>query len=128
MKALIQIDSFIDRFHESEKALNYNYIVVEKIVSLMFLDDFGLPFQLRLEAISNIGTTDLNVTLKTVQGLGDAIFTNLLEDYVHGNLKSAKIAVRFLKCYSKKLLPRIHGAGDFEDVLSRFAVNIWNQI
>ena len=92
MKALIQIDSFIDRFHESEKALNYNYIVVEKIVSLMFLDDFGLPFQLRLEAISNIGTTDLNVTLKTVQGLGDAIFTNLLEDYVHGNLKSSQFS------------------------------------
>ena len=89
----MQIGSFIDRFHESEKALSYDYIVVEKIVSLMFLDDFGLPFQLRLEAISNIGTTDLNVTVKTVQGLEDAIFANLLEVYIHRNLKSTKIAV-----------------------------------
>ncbi|XP_059595466.1 MMS19 nucleotide excision repair protein homolog isoform X3 [Vitis vinifera] len=128
LKALVQIGSFIDRFHESEKALSYNYIVVEKIVSLMFLDDFGLPFQLRLEAISDIGTTGLNVMLKIVQGLEDAIFANLSEVYVHGNLKSAKIAVQLLECYSNKLLPGIHGAGDFEDVLSRFAVNIWNQI
>ena len=82
LKALVQIGSFIDRFHESEKALSYNYIVVEKIVSLMFLDDFGLPFQLRLEAISDIGTTGLNVMLKIVEGLEDAIFANLSEVYV----------------------------------------------
>lgn len=55
---------------------SYNYIVVEKIISLIFLDDFGLPFQLRLEAISDIGTTGLNIMLKIVQGLEDAMLIN----------------------------------------------------
>lgn len=82
LKALVQIGSFIDRFHENEKALSYNHIVVEKIVSLMFLDDFGLPFQLRLEVASDISTTGLNVMLKIVQGLEDAIVANLSEVYV----------------------------------------------
>ena len=82
LKALVQVGSFVDRFHESEKALSYNVVVVEKIVSLMFLDDFGLPFQLRLEVLSDIGTTGPNVMLKIVQGLEDAIFANLSEVYV----------------------------------------------
>ena len=55
---------------------SYNYIVVEKIISLIFLDDFGLPFQLRLEAISDIGTTGLKIMLKIVQGLEDAMLIN----------------------------------------------------
>ena len=72
-------------------------------------------------------TIGLNVMPKIIQGLEDAIFANLSKAYVYGDLKSSKIAVHLLECYSNRLLLGIHEVGDFEVViLSRFAVNIWN--
>ena len=72
-------------------------------------------------------STGLNVMLKIVQGLEDAIFANLSKAYVYRDLKSSKIVVQLLKCYSNKLLPGIHEAKDYEVViLLCFAVNIWN--
>ncbi|XP_062156644.1 MMS19 nucleotide excision repair protein homolog isoform X2 [Alnus glutinosa] len=128
LKALVNIGSFIDRYHESKKFSSYMGIVVEKIVSLVSLDDLTMPFPLKLEAISGIGTSGLNYMLNIVQGLEEAIYANIFEVYVHGNLKSAEITVRLLECYSNKVLPWIHDNGDFEGVLLRFPVNIWNQI
>lgn len=43
---------------------------------MIFPDDFGVSFQLRLEAISDIDTTGLTVMLKIVQGLEDAMLIN----------------------------------------------------
>ena len=48
LKALRQINSFIDRFHESDKTLSYNFIIDENIVSLMFLDDFGIAYSTQI--------------------------------------------------------------------------------
>ena len=48
LKALVQIGSFIDRFHESDKTLSYNCIIDENIVSLMFLDDFGIAYSTQI--------------------------------------------------------------------------------
>ncbi|XP_059456370.1 MMS19 nucleotide excision repair protein homolog isoform X1 [Corylus avellana] len=128
LKALVNIGSFIDRYHESEKVSSYMGLVVEKIVSLVSLDDLTMPFPLKLEAISGIGTSGLNYMLNIVQGLEEAIYANVSEVYVHGNLKSAEITVRLLECYSNKVLPWIHDNGGNEGVLLRFPVNIWNQI
>lgn len=101
LKALVKIGSFIDRFHEYEKTLSYVHIVVEKIVSL-FPDDFGLPLQLRLEAVSDIGTTGPNIMLKVVQGLEDAIFSNLSEVFVSVNMKDYMLdevcSIEVMKC------------------------------
>ncbi|XP_065637191.1 MMS19 nucleotide excision repair protein homolog isoform X3 [Quercus suber] len=128
LKALMNIGSFIDRNNESEKILSYMPIVVEKIVSLVSLDDVTMPFPLKLEAISGIGTSGLNYMLHIIQGFEEALFANLSEIYVHGNLKSAKITIWLLECYSNKLLPWIHDNGVFEEVLLRFPINIWKQI
>ncbi|KAL9460603.1 hypothetical protein AB3S75_003746 [Citrus x aurantiifolia] len=128
LKALVHIGSFIDRFNESEKALSYMDVVIEKIVSLASSHDFSMPFPLKLEAISEIGATGRNYLLKIVQGLEEAVCANLYEVLVHGNPKSAEVVVQLLECYSNKVLPRIHEIGGFEEVLLRFAVNIWNLI
>lgn len=82
LKALVNIGSFIDRYHESEKFSSYVGIVVEKIVSLVSLDDLTMPFPLKLEAISGIGTSGLNYMLNIVQGLEEAIYANISEVYV----------------------------------------------
>lgn len=82
LKVLVNIGSFIDRYHESEKVSSYMGVVVEKIVSLVSLDDLTMPFPLKLEAISGIGTSGLNYMLNIVQGLEEAIYANLSEVYV----------------------------------------------
>ncbi|XP_041014960.1 MMS19 nucleotide excision repair protein homolog isoform X1 [Juglans microcarpa x Juglans regia] len=128
LKALVNIGSFIDEYHESEKVSSYMGVVVEKIISLVSLDDFTMPFPLKLEAISGIGASGLNYMLKIVRGLEEAIYTNLSEFYAHENMKSPEITIRLLECYSNKVLPRIHENGSFDEVLLRFPVNVWSQI
>ncbi|KAB2026611.1 hypothetical protein ES319_D06G232100v1 [Gossypium barbadense] len=128
LKALGEIGSFIERYHESEKEPSYMDIVVEKILSLAFVGDFGIPFPLRLEALSDIGTSGRSYMLKVVQGLEEAIYANLYEVYVHGSTSSAEIVTHLLKCYSDKVIPWVHCEKGFEEVLLQFAINIWNQI
>ncbi|KAK0598457.1 hypothetical protein LWI29_034853 [Acer saccharum] len=128
LKALVHIGSFIDRCHDVEKALSYMDIVIEKIVSTASFHNFTLPLPLKLEAVSVIGASGPSYMLKTVQGLEEAICANLSEVYVHGNPKSAEVAVQLLECYSNKVLPWIDEAGGFEEVLLRFALNIWNPL
>lgn len=89
LKALMNIGSFIDRNNESEKILSYMRIVVEKIVSLVSLDDVTMPFPLKLEAISGIGTSGLNYMLHIIQGFEEALFANLSEIYVCITLNSS---------------------------------------
>lgn len=82
LKALVQIGSFIEKCHESEKEPSYLGLVVEKIVSFSSLGDFSIPFPLRLEALSEIGTSGKSYMLKVVEGLEEAIYANLSEVYV----------------------------------------------
>ncbi|XVF26849.1 hypothetical protein REPUB_Repub14bG0054800 [Reevesia pubescens] len=128
LRALMQIGSFIERYHESEKETSYMGIVVERIVSLASVGEFSIPFPLRLEALSDIGTSGQSYMLKVVQGLEEAIYANLSEVYVHGITNSAEIVTQLLKCYSDKVIPWICCAKGFEEVLLQFAINIWNQI
>ena len=82
LKALVQIGSFVSRCNESEKAMSYISIVVEKINSLVSVDSLALPFQLKLEAICEIGASGRNHMLRIVQGLEGAISAKMSEIYV----------------------------------------------
>ncbi|THF99081.1 hypothetical protein TEA_007038 [Camellia sinensis var. sinensis] len=126
--ALVEIGSFVDNRHEADKAPIFKGIVVEKIVSLMSPDDSTMPLSLKLEAISEIGTTGLNFMLTIVQGLEKTVFAKLSESFVHGNVESAESTVQLLECFSNKLLPWFDKIGGFEEVPFHFAINIWDQI
>ncbi|KAG6782151.1 hypothetical protein POTOM_011541 [Populus tomentosa] len=126
VKALVQIGLFIHGSNESEKSMSYMDIVVQKIVSMISSDNHDIPFQLQLEAISDIGTSGLQYMLKIVTGLQEVICANLAE--VQGNVKSAKVIIHLLECYSNELLPWIQKYEVFEEVLLQFVVCIWNQI
>lgn len=82
LKALVQIGSFIERYHESEKEPSYMGIVVERIVSLASVGDLSIPFPLKMEALFDIGTSGQSSMLKVVQGLEEAIHANLSDIYV----------------------------------------------
>lgn len=82
LKALACFGSFVDMYHESEKAQSYIGFVVEKTISLVSQDDFNVPFPLKLEAVSEIGASRPNHMLRIVQGLEEAIVSNLSEIYV----------------------------------------------
>ncbi|KAJ7963077.1 MMS19 nucleotide excision repair protein-like protein [Quillaja saponaria] len=128
LKALVRIGSFIDRFHQSERASSYCHIIVDNLVSVVSLDDSIMPLLVKLEALSAIGTSGMNYMMKIARGLEEAIFSNLSDVYVHGNLKSVEIVVQLLECYSCKVLPWIHEKGGAEEVVMQFAFNIWSQI
>uniref|UniRef100_A0A6N2NHI5 MMS19 nucleotide excision repair protein n=1 Tax=Salix viminalis TaxID=40686 RepID=A0A6N2NHI5_SALVM len=108
VKALVQIGLLINGSNQSEKSMSYMDIVVQKIISMISSDNHDIPFQLKLEAISDIGTSGLKYMLKIVTGVQEVICANL--DEVRGNVKSAKK-------YEV-----------FEDILFQFVVSIWNQI
>lgn len=82
LKALFHIGSFVNKFHEAEKAMSYRSLVVEKILQLLSLDDITLPFTLKVEALSDIGMTGMKNMLTILQGLAAAVFANLSEVYV----------------------------------------------
>lgn len=90
MKALVHIGSFISKCNESEKALSYTRIVVEKIVSSLSSDKFTLPFPLKLEVVSELGASGQNHMLMIVQGLEGAIFSNL-DDFLVRNFPSKRV-------------------------------------
>ncbi|KAL2578614.1 hypothetical protein GLYMA_15G019600v4 [Glycine max] len=127
LKALHHVGSFFQKFCESEKAMSYRNLVVEKIVEILSLDDITLSFSLKVEALLNIGKTGMKNMLTILQGLGRAVFANLSKVYVHRNLRSSEIAVQLLECYSCQLLPWIHENGGSEDFVMQFAVDIWSQ-
>ncbi|KAF7843400.1 MMS19 nucleotide excision repair protein-like protein isoform X1 [Senna tora] len=128
LKALVHIGSFVQKFHESEKAMSYRSFVVEKTVELLSLDDTTMSFSFKVEALSNIGMTGMEHMLKVLQGLEGAIFSSLSDVFVHGNLRSAKTVVQLLECYSSKLLPWTRENGGFEESVVHFAVEIWSQL
>ncbi|KAL5576917.1 hypothetical protein UlMin_018616 [Ulmus minor] len=125
LKALVHIGSFLSRCNESEKAFSYMGVVVEKIVSSVPLST-AIPFPLKLEAVSEIGASGQSYMLKIAKGLEEAIFANICDVYVHGNMKSADMGIQLLQCYTSKIIPWICETGDVEEVLLHFAINIWS--
>ncbi|PON54356.1 Coatomer beta subunit [Parasponia andersonii] len=128
LKALYHIGSFVSKCHESDKALSYTSIVVEKIVSSLLDDNFTLPLPLKLEAVSAIGASGMNHVLKIVQGLQGAIFASISDSFVHGSIRSAEMAIQLLQFYSEKVIPWIKETDGLEEVLLHFAVNIWGHV
>ncbi|GMH03716.1 hypothetical protein Nepgr_005555 [Nepenthes gracilis] len=128
LKALAQIGSFIDSYQESEKSQSYEAIVVQKILSLISMNECTMPFSLILEAISDISMTRDTILLKIVQVMEETIVAWFSGVYVDGDLKLAGNLVQLFDCYSNKLLPRIHEIGGFEGVPLHFAVHVWEQI
>ncbi|XP_062105959.1 MMS19 nucleotide excision repair protein homolog [Humulus lupulus] len=122
VKALVHIGSFISKCNELEKALSYTSIVVEKIVSSLSSDKFTLPFLLKLEVVSELGASGQNHMLMIVQGLEGAIFANLDDFLVHGNKKSAELAIQLLQCYSEKVIPWYIEMIFLEQFLTTFVV------
>ncbi|XAR50685.1 hypothetical protein NMG60_11005079 [Bertholletia excelsa] len=128
LKALAEIGSFINGHNEADKATSFKTIVVEKFISLISGDDSTMPLALKLEAISEIGTSGMEFMLRISQGLEGAIFSRLSKANVHGNVKSADTAAELLECFSNKVLPWFHKLGGFEEVPFHFALNIWDQV
>ncbi|KAJ4951961.1 hypothetical protein NE237_028793 [Protea cynaroides] len=128
LKALVQIGTFIEKYHDSEKGLGYMNIVIEKFIELICTDDSVMSFRLKLEAITDIGSTGKDFMLRITQGMEEAISTNFYEACIKENLKAVEILLPLLECYSSKVLPWFQNTGDFEKVVLNFAINIWNQI
>ncbi|KAL0562327.1 hypothetical protein IC582_002781 [Cucumis melo] len=128
LKALQHIGSFVDKYPGSVDSQSYMHIVVEKIASMFSPHDEVLPLMLKLEMAVDIGKTGRSYMLKIVGGIEEPIFYNLSEVYAYGNSKSVEILLTLLDCYSTKILPWFDEAGDFEEVILRFALNIWDQI
>ena len=77
LNALAEIGSYIEEYHDSEKMPSFDVIVVERMVALLSSDDSTIPLSLKVEAVSEIGKTNLKYMLKIVQELNKAISTSL---------------------------------------------------
>ncbi|KAK6912000.1 MMS19, N-terminal [Dillenia turbinata] len=126
LKALVSIGSYIDECHETEKATSYINVVVEKFVSLMYLEDCNLPVELRLKATVGIGLSGKSYMLRVIQGLEEAIFSLLPE--VHRNWKSADALVHLLECYSNQVIPWVNAIGGLDEIPLHFSVNYWSYL
>ncbi|CAK7356760.1 unnamed protein product [Dovyalis caffra] len=74
-----------------------------------------------LNSLSNIHGFDLNCANTSTGDIS-------LGSSVQGNVKSAKVVIQLLECYSNELLPWIQKYEVFEEVLFKFVVSIWKQI
>ncbi|CAL9135103.1 unnamed protein product [Musa textilis] len=126
LKALVQIGLWIENAHDSAKAISYNKLVIQRIVSMLQPNDSTISLSLKLVAISEISSIDLYL-LTIVQAFEEAIVSNLRACF-EGNLKSSGVLVPLLQCYSNQVLPRCHTCGNFNDIAVQVAVSIWNQI
>lgn len=82
LKALVEIGSFVDTHHDSDKATCFKGLVVERIILLLSSNDSTMSLSLKLKAISEIGPTGLNFMLSIVQGLEKAVFDKLSDALV----------------------------------------------
>lgn len=128
LNALAEIGSYIEEYHDSEKMPSFEVIVVERMVALLSSDDSILPLSLKVEAVSEIGKTNLKYMLKIVQELNKAICTSLHEYWLDGNSKSAELAMLLLECYAVKVLPWFENIEVTNDVPMHFALKIWDEI
>ncbi|KAL1349378.1 hypothetical protein AAHE18_07G152700 [Arachis hypogaea] len=125
LKALFHIGSFVQKFDESEKAMSYKSLVVEKAAELLSINDINLPLSLKVKALSEIGMTGKINMLTVLQGLRGVVFANVSDVCASRNSRSFETAVQLLECYSCKLLPWIHENRCSEEFIEQFAVDIW---
>ncbi|XP_052182426.1 MMS19 nucleotide excision repair protein homolog isoform X2 [Diospyros lotus] len=127
LKALVEIGSFVDTCHESDKAQSFKGIVVEKIVFLISSDDSTISLSHKLEAISEIGRTGLDSMLTIVKGLENTIFAKLSAHQVQGTVE-IESTIELLECLSNKLLPWFDKIGGLDEVPFHFVLNFWDHI
>ncbi|CAN7125317.1 unnamed protein product [Brassica rapa subsp. narinosa] len=128
LKALVCMGSFIDQYHESEKAMSYMGIVVENLVSLVRSSHCSLPHPMILEATSEVCSTRPTYVEKMVQGFEEAFCSSFSDFCVNGNFKSIENCSQLLECVTNKLLPRLTEIDGLEKSLVNFAISMWNQI
>ncbi|KAK4785179.1 hypothetical protein SAY86_001868 [Trapa natans] len=128
LKAIVNIGTYINKFSQSEKVTSFMAIVIEKINSLLASIEYGLPYILKLEAISAVGMIRMDYMLRIIHGIEATLFTSLSELYIYGNAKSSENMVQLMQCYSKKILPWIHESGGTEQIPLQFVVSLFNQI
>ncbi|RID76450.1 hypothetical protein BRARA_B03419 [Brassica rapa] len=128
LKALVCMGSFIDQYHESEKAMSYMGIVVENLVSLVRSSHCSLPHPMILEATSEVCSTSPTYVEKMVQGFEEAFCSSFSDFCVNGNFKSIENCSQLLECVTNKLLPRVTEIDGLEKSLVSFAISMWNQI
>lgn len=124
VEALMHIGTYVVN---SEKGASYMNLVVEKAVLLLSHDDSEMPFPMKLEAISEVGTTGPNFMMRVIQGLEEAIFANFMRA-VEGDPKFEEILIYLLECYSSQVLPWVNKNDGSEEVVKCFALNIWDQL
>lgn len=76
LKALVQIGLWIENAHDSAKAISYNKLVIQRIVSMLQPNDSTISLSLKLVAISEISSIGLYL-LRIVQAFEEAIVSNL---------------------------------------------------
>ncbi|XP_059303179.1 MMS19 nucleotide excision repair protein homolog isoform X3 [Lycium ferocissimum] len=128
LKALVEINLFVNKYHEDEKAASFNTIVRRKIVSLISSDDLNMPQSLKLEAIFDIGVTGKSFMLSAVSELEKTISASLSEIFVCGDRRLAELTAGLLECYSNKVLPWFHCNGGVDEVSLNLAINIFSKM
>lgn len=73
LEALVQIGVHIEKFSDAKKQFSYSKFVVERIASVLSLDDVTTSLTLKLEAISEFGFAGPDFKSAVIQGLEEAI-------------------------------------------------------
>ncbi|XP_010665895.1 MMS19 nucleotide excision repair protein homolog isoform X3 [Beta vulgaris subsp. vulgaris] len=128
LTALAETGTFLNEYPYSKKSLSYISTVVERMVSLILLDDPTMPYSLLLEALSGISSSGRMFLSRIVEGVQEAISAKFAKVYVDEDVKVSAELVQLLDCYSMKLLPWLHTFKISEGVPLCLAIDIWGQM
>ncbi|CAM8944187.1 unnamed protein product [Rhodiola kirilowii] len=127
-KELVFVGSYVSKLPNTERMLSFMSIVIDKMILLVSLDNGSIPLQIKLDTVCEIGTTHLKYMLRIFQGLENVLSTNLSDAKGNGNMKPSEIRNQIMKIYTTKMLPCLGNAGDSDDIIYQFAINIWDHI
>uniref|UniRef100_A0A7N0RGM5 MMS19 nucleotide excision repair protein n=1 Tax=Kalanchoe fedtschenkoi TaxID=63787 RepID=A0A7N0RGM5_KALFE len=127
-KELVLVGSYVSKHRDSERMLSFMSTVIDKMISLIFLDDGSIPLLVKLDTVCDIGTTYLKYMLRIFQGLEEVVSANFSNAKVNGNVKAAEIINQIMKRYTAKVLPCLGEAGEADDIIYHFAINIWGHV
>ncbi|CAA6672865.1 unnamed protein product [Spirodela intermedia] len=118
LEALFQIGLFVGKSHDPEKRRSYEIIVLEKILSLPWL-----------EALYSIGSTAVEFMLRVIQELERVIFSSFIKIYI----KDGKTLIQLfdfipVRCFHGTHPSWCKRTERFEEVGMRFVQCVWNQI
>ncbi|XP_071709940.1 MMS19 nucleotide excision repair protein homolog [Rutidosis leptorrhynchoides] len=130
LHALVEIGSLTEKSNFYEKVSSFDVIVVDRMMGMLSSDDFGIPFSLKVEAVSKIGMINLKYMVKIVQEMNTVISTSLHKYWVNGNTDSAEHAIILLKSYADNVLPWFQNTeeSNSNDVPMQFVLKIWVEV